>query len=303
MKAVRLLDRPIIHRGLHPSLGDNINGPSLIRVPDWLPHPLGRYYLYFAHHNGLHIRMAYADELEGPWTVHAPGVLSLAESTCFDHIASPDVHVDSASRCIRMYFHGVAFPVGAPTDGHERLFGEAARWVGNQRTKLAESADGLQFRAQPDLLGASYWRAFAWRGRMHALAMPGVFYRAKAQGWERGPIAFDARFRHCAVQVADNHLHVFFTCVGDAPERILHTQVDLRPDWGAWSPGEVREVLAPERAWEGAGLEGGPSSRGPIFTPACQLRDPALHVEPDGRRFLLYTAAGEQAIGIADLTP
>jgi hypothetical protein len=36
-------------------MGSNINGPSLIRVPDWVPDPLGRYYLYFAHHHGTYI--------------------------------------------------------------------------------------------------------------------------------------------------------------------------------------------------------------------------------------------------------
>ena len=26
----------------------NINGPSLVRVPEWVENPLGKYYLYFA---------------------------------------------------------------------------------------------------------------------------------------------------------------------------------------------------------------------------------------------------------------
>ena len=30
----------------------NINGPSVISVPDWVENPLGKYYLYFAHHRG-----------------------------------------------------------------------------------------------------------------------------------------------------------------------------------------------------------------------------------------------------------
>ena len=32
--------------------GANINGPSLIKVPDWVSDRLGAYYLYFAHHTG-----------------------------------------------------------------------------------------------------------------------------------------------------------------------------------------------------------------------------------------------------------
>ena len=41
----RLMDQPIIRPDLHPSIGQNIQGPSLIRVPDWVADPLGKYYL------------------------------------------------------------------------------------------------------------------------------------------------------------------------------------------------------------------------------------------------------------------
>ena len=67
----RLLDAPIITPDLHASIGQNIQGPSLIRVPDWVENPLGRYYLYFADHKGAYIRLAYADDLRGPWKSHA----------------------------------------------------------------------------------------------------------------------------------------------------------------------------------------------------------------------------------------
>jgi hypothetical protein len=48
---------------------ENINGPSVIRAPSWIRKPLGKYYMYFAHHKGNHIRMAFANKPEGPWTV------------------------------------------------------------------------------------------------------------------------------------------------------------------------------------------------------------------------------------------
>ena len=56
----RLLDKPIISPDLDASIGPNIQGPSLIRVPDWVPGKLGKYYLYFADHKGAYIRLAYA---------------------------------------------------------------------------------------------------------------------------------------------------------------------------------------------------------------------------------------------------
>jgi hypothetical protein len=76
----RLVDRPIVGPTLDPSIGQNIQGPSLIRVPDWVTSPLGRYYLYFAHHKGVYIRLAAADDLEGPWRIHRPGTLHLKDS-------------------------------------------------------------------------------------------------------------------------------------------------------------------------------------------------------------------------------
>ena len=48
----RLMDKPIIGPDLHPSIGENIQGPSLMQVPDWVKDPLGEYYLYFADHKG-----------------------------------------------------------------------------------------------------------------------------------------------------------------------------------------------------------------------------------------------------------
>ncbi|MCY4122873.1 MAG: hypothetical protein OXG72_18340, partial [Acidobacteria bacterium] len=71
----RLLDGPIITPDMDGRMGSNIAGPSLIRVPDWVENPLGRYYLYFADHRGVYIRLAYADDLAGPWTMHEPGTL------------------------------------------------------------------------------------------------------------------------------------------------------------------------------------------------------------------------------------
>ena len=64
---------PSKHRREHPrSISDC--------VPDWVAAPLGEYYLYFADHKESYIRLAYADDLKGPWMVHPPGSLQLADS-------------------------------------------------------------------------------------------------------------------------------------------------------------------------------------------------------------------------------
>ena len=75
IRVTRLAHGPIIGPELHSSIGTNIQGPSLIRVPDWIEDRFGAYYLYFADHKGSYIRLAYADHLAGPWR-NPPGTCS-----------------------------------------------------------------------------------------------------------------------------------------------------------------------------------------------------------------------------------
>lgn len=88
------------------AIGDIINSPSIIQVPSWVDDPIGNYYLYFSHKHGKYIRMAYADEIEGPWEIYSPGVLHIEDTPFTGHIASPDVHVDHSEKVIRLYYHG-----------------------------------------------------------------------------------------------------------------------------------------------------------------------------------------------------
>lgn len=81
--AERLPENPLLTVRSSPTVGDNVNGPTILRVPDWVERPLGRYYMYFAHHSGQFIRLAYADSLRGPWRVYEPGVLRVEDSAFF----------------------------------------------------------------------------------------------------------------------------------------------------------------------------------------------------------------------------
>jgi hypothetical protein len=318
VRVERLLDAPIITPETCPSIGRNIQGPSLIRVPAWVTSPLGRYYLYFADHKGSYIRLAYADELNGPWTVHPPGSLQLAESCSpteppeappgavdriravltgsgvelphaleqeltTPHIASPDAHVDDVNRHIVMYFHGL-----------ERF----ARQV----TRVATSTNGVHFEARPEILGKTYLRAFPHDGHTYAMAMPGQLYRSKdsLSAFEEGPLLFEEHMRHAALLKRDGSLYVFWTRVGDTPERILLSTIELAPSWEEWSESEAVEVLRPERPWEGADAPLEPSIRSVAYGHVNQLRDPAIF-EEDGRTFLLYAVAGESGIAIAEV--
>ena len=46
LRATRLSQNPLITVDTSSSLGSNVNGPTVIRVPDWVERPLGRYYMY-----------------------------------------------------------------------------------------------------------------------------------------------------------------------------------------------------------------------------------------------------------------
>lgn len=298
LEITRLLDGPIIMPELDARMGSNIQGPSLIRVPDWVEDPLGEYYLYFADHRGTYIRMAYADELTGPWTVYSPGTLQLEDSyfptTCppcaqspgregsplYAHIASPDVHVRNDLQQIVMYVHG--------------------RGAGSQFTRLAVSKDGINFEGRPENLGRPYFRVIEFGDYYYALAMPGYFYRSRdgLTGFEEGPRFFNDDMRHSALLIRDDSLYVFWTQAGHSPERILLTKIAMSDDWQNWQASEAVEVLRPETEWEGAGLPVAPSVRGHIDDKVNQLRDPAIFIE-DGETYLLYSVAGESGIGIA----
>jgi len=285
MRTQRLPGNPIIKPHMDARMGDNINGPSLIKAPDWVEEPLGRYYLYFAHHQGDYIRLAYADQLEGPWRIHSPGALAKEDAGFLGHVASPDLHVRADKGEVWMYFHGARLP--------DRQ---------GQFERLAISTNGLDFTVQEEILGKAYWRVFEWGGYHYALTMPGRFVRSKdgRRDFEEGPQFYTKDLRHPAVQVVGSTLRVFYSNAFDCPEHILLSTIDLTPDWMQWQPSEPESFLKPETECEGGDLPLEASRRGSVHEPVRQLRDPCIY-EEDGKTYLVYSVAGEYGLGIAEI--
>jgi hypothetical protein len=121
---------------------------------------------------------------------------------------------------------------------------------------------------------------------------------------EKGPILARG-VRHCDVHAVDSILHVFFTMIGDAPERILLGTIDMSSNWIEWLllPGPV--LLSPEHGYEHGNAATVASQ---IGTAGCtaknELRDP--HFLPDKESpsdsltgLLFCTVQGERAFAMA----
>ena len=193
-----------------------------------------------------------------------------------------------------MYFHGPA--------------------KGGQKSFLATSKDGLKFQATAEPLGIFYFRVFRHHDAWYAMAKGGLLYRSKdgATNFEPGPNPFpgsEARgkdyngpgIRHVALHRAGDVLWVYYSSIGDEPERILRCKLPLRGDWKTWKPSAPEEVLRPETQYEGTDLPLKKSSAGAAKGRENALRDPAIFVDRDGRVYLLYSVAGESGIAIAEL--
>jgi len=276
--------QPIIDQAMFAAVGveadgENMNGPSLIRIPDWiLPEdradPSAVYYLYFAHHDGSYIRMAWAADVEGPWTFYQIGSLvPLGDRGVLDnglddldlglgvvieenHLASPDVLVDDEARQIIMYFHS----------GSSTFFNDNE--INSQNSWVSTSDNGLEFldNIRPVRLGPSYFKVFSHGGQLYAVDNSGTPKRAPdpdnpweppadyysgstiSRLWESNDnntfqdAIFDAlgvprselRVRHSAVRVVGDELQVFYTQRGDILERVQLSTIDLSVDFDDW---------------------------------------------------------------------
>jgi len=303
ISAYRLNTNPLITPEMLGADGENINGPSMIRVPGWIQNSLGNYYLYFAHHKGTYIRMAFSDTLEGPWKIYEPGVLHQRNTIFGDgpvgikhwytHIASPEVIVDDQNRRLIMYFHGMG-----------------PRLPGCHCSTLAFSNDGLDFKLREDapVINDTYFRAFVWDNMQYLIARLGVLYGSDhgLRIYRKGPNPFDelnqgAQLRHAAVLLKGDKLKVFYSRIGDMPECIVMSEIELNTDWNTWKASSPVTILEPVTRYEGADLPLKPSRQGYARTRLRELRDPAIFQE-NGKCYLLYTIAGESGIGIAELT-
>lgn len=300
----RAADQPLLRIGDHAAIGTNINGPSVLRVPEWVPDPKGKFYMYFAHHTGTSIRIAVADDPLGGWRVLDAPALHLSETGfaqtqvthCSEtgeviteppHIASPDVHVCEQDRQVMMFFHGLHAD-------------------GRQTTQVARSRDGLSFSvegcggdiAPPYLKVCRVGDRFVgvtWGGEMLcADHLAGPFTKAPLR--LRRPNGPDLIPRHPVLGWRDGVLHCFYSSIGDCPERLWHMSAKTAGPMAAWAFSAPALILSPEFEWEGAGEPKAVSRIGMAQGLEHALRDPALFED-----LLFYVGGGEHSIAVAHI--
>jgi hypothetical protein len=322
LSVTRLSQNPLITVRSSPTLGGNVNGPTVIRVPDWIERPLGRYYMYFANHMGEFIRLAYADAVSGPWKIYEPGVLQVRDTAFFrpqpdpvetredfyTHVASPEIAIDQEHERLVMWVHGW-WTNGERWPAEPRA---AREWANAHRygqfSQAAESGDGLRFTVHPDITRTSYLRVFRHDNSYYAVSRLGQLSRSTDPFgiFEIGPNPFRGgpyagKVRHVGLVVRGTTLFVFFTAIGDAPERVMLSTVEMIGDWTDWRASPPIDVLAPSAAYECVELPNVPSEAGDIDVPARQIRDPFVF-EDEGRAWLFYSTCGEQGIAAAEIT-
>jgi len=293
----------------------SFTSPCLVRVADHLPPgtSLGTYYLYFSHHKGGHIRMAFADQIDGPYKEYLPGdgvfrlpkdftytVDDASASSVFpiprsvsapppgpdgadhlsDHVASPNVFWDHATGRFVMYFHTV------PQARED-----------SQVTYAATSADGLNWEFHPEVLGSAYFASFRWRGGYYALTTRGPIFRSldAISGFEAGPTPSDdiGAYRHFGVWVVGDCLWVFYSRWRVDPETIYVTTIDLSMPFEDWK--FTTAVEEPKRALVLDPLDGFADYDG------RKVLDPFIFEDEYGQLYLLYSADDEKAIAMAKL--
>ncbi|OVE79677.1 hypothetical protein BVY01_01745 [bacterium I07] len=316
--------------------GEKINFPCVVRIPDWVE-PENRadstavYYMYFAHHQGEYIRLAWAVHVEGPWHLYRTGsdipvgkrgVIDMVQNgrtelhlgsniTMHKHIASPDLHIDHENRTFILYLHSPCLYNSEDIHVHQQTF-----------VAVDEEDYGLDFNGdiQTVILGESYFRVFSFRGELYSIANRGLLYKAvnPLSPWtvpdnfnystylwtERTDNPFqtdmdraglESSLRHCAVFVDGDMLEIYFSRKKDPPERILMSTIDMSSgEFTAWDPSwPHQELVRAEEAWEGGNL--------PVENDINALLDPFVFQEAGGPKYMFYSGGKENAIGVAEL--
>ncbi len=276
----------------------NINGPVCFKVPPWIKNPLGKYYLIFSDHQGSYLRLAYADSMNSDWTIYKTKILEIKKlnKILYDHIASPDIYIDNFHKQICLYFHS-----------RSRKYGR------EQLTFVALSKNGINYRIKSlDPIAPFYFRIFSYKRNYYGLSKGGDLFKSKNKFLKFKFIKnifnrYNDKYhnqigsvRHLCLLKKKNYLEIFYTKIGDKPERIYQGILKLFKDERNWNVKSQKEILRPTKVYEGSEIKVRISRSGPSKKIENALRDPYVIVDKINT-YLLYCVKGEKGIALAKI--
>lgn len=294
-----IIDKQIFQECNLSDDGDNINGPSIIKVPDFIKNPLGKYYCYFADHGGKYIRMAYSNQITGPYKLYKNGVLHLDNIPGFNHLASPDVHIEEKKLC--MYYH-------CPYKNGKT----------SQSTFCSYSNDGLTFISDNINIIHPYFRKFNYKNNLYGLAMKTVdcntiSYQMKEEGCLSVTVIMKQInntwkevceilpwSRHTCILTINNKNYIFFSSVNDIPEHIKMGELLIDEKNNTYNIINIKSIIKPELFYENHNEPLNKSKYGSSSDFVRQLRDPYV-IKDNEEFYILYTVCGEKGIAIGKL--
>jgi len=284
----------------HANKNANINGPMPILVRSWMKHASFKgcsVLLFVSSHidNGSGIQVLGLKKMSQGTMVWKKLDLTLAlrsetsqtQAQC-KSFHSPSIIVDDMKKQLIMYIHGHQ----CKNEGDKTI---------KQPTLLFVSQDGVSWDLQSDeapaqklpyLLQHSFYLTvpvYSKRdGYYYAMAKTqensvgsACLYRSKSLmgPFEQGPIMARG-MRHVDLYLSSPDsmmIYVFFTLIGDMPERIILGSIDVSSgseNWMHWNLLPGPSLLQPEYWYEHGNATAKPSSAGPARTQVRELRDP-----------------------------
>ena len=225
-----------------------------------------------------YIRMAYSNKIIGPYTIYEKGVLNIKNSPGKDHVASPDVHVDSKNKIITMYYH--------------TCFNEG------QYTLESFSNDGIFFKSHNIILGSYYFRVFKFKNQLYSIAKGvknyGEIYKKVNNEWKIIYKKLIKNIRHTAILVEDNIIYLFYSLIGELQESIYCCVLDI----DNFMVTNNYKLIKPSLDYEGFNFPKEKSKIGMEKKFVNQVRDPGIFINKNDK-YLLYSVSGEKGIAIA----
>lgn len=300
MKIKEIIKKKLIISNKHNFLKNwkNINGPVCFRAPEWLKNKLGKFYLIFSDHKGEYLRLAYSNRINSKWKISKYKILELKKKNkiLYDHIASPEVYLDSFNKEIILYFHSRSKKLGR-----------------QQLTFVATSKNGINYKLKNlNPVAPFYFRIFKYNNIYYGLTKGGDLFSSKNKFLnfkfkknifnkyndryhnKRGSI------RHLCLLIREEYLEVFFTKIGDKPERIYRGILNLSNNEKNWKVTKIKEILRPTKVYEGSKIKLEKSEPGPSKKIENAVRDPYI-LNDENKTYLFYSVKGEKGIALAKI--